>query len=208
MELPPPIKPQLQMYPHKLDVKTVHDTRYDPLTYISVQTKVNLDEKYEKLYFENLMIQGWVKIPKIETIFGLPKGTQFKYRLNQDSLSKVPDGTFRSGGWLIGRNENEDDLDLKNKYILYKGFNGAIFSLQLKDIKEIYIKSKKKEVPAFKKPAKVTNFPVFLINPNTNEPEIVYYAKDNAHKIRFENSDKYQKAIQLGRWVWSDVFNN
>ena len=145
---------------------------------------------------------GWVSLKHNKDIFLYPKGKQFKYRLNGDSLSGAPEGTFRSGGYLIGKNENERKEKI-NDYILYKGYNGAIFPLQIKDIQDIYIKVPSKDKPSFKIPAIITNFPVSLYNKETGKYEIVYYAKDNNHKNRFMNSVKYKKAFSTGLWSWS-----
>ena len=42
------------------------------------------------------------------------------------------------------------------KYIMYKAYNGAIFSLQIKDLLEVYIKSHKRDVAVFKKDGTIT----------------------------------------------------
>ena len=202
------IRNDLQMYPHIPDPKTVHDTRYDPNTYISIQTKVNNDSKFEKMYISKLISDGWVALKKPEDLLIFPKGRSFKYRLNGESLSGAPEGMFRSGGWLLGR--NIEDTENNMKYILYKGYNGAIFSLQIKDILQAYVKSSKKEIPIFKKPDLnyVTNYPVYLSDPTTEKQTIVYYGKDEYNRKRFMNSMKYKKAIALGMWSWSVVFND
>lgn len=203
------IREDLQLYPHKVDPKTNHDTRYDPNNYISVQTKVNNDSEYEQMYISKLVSQGWVALKKVEDILIFPAGRSFKYRLNGSSLSGAPEGTFRSGGWLIGKNVN-DSTDSYNDYVMYKGYNGAVFSLQIKDLLEVYVKSSKREVPIFKKPDpnNKTNFPVYLEHPKTNKNVIVYYAKDEHQKRRFTNSMKFKKALALGIWDWSVVFND
>jgi hypothetical protein len=202
------IRDDLQMYPRIPDAKTQHDTRYDPQYYISVQTKVNNSPAYEKMYIDKIIEDGWVALKRVEDLLLFPKGRSFKYRLNGESLSGAPEGTFRSGGWIIGRNLDDPDNNLK--YILYKGYNGAVFSLQIKDLLEVYVKSSKKEVPIFKKPDlnNRTNFPVYLVHPITNRNEIVYFAKDEYNKKRFINSLKYKKALALGNWSWSVVFND
>lgn len=200
------IREDLQLYPHVIDPKTQHDTRYDPRTYISIQTKVNNNPKFEKEYINKIITDGWVALKRVQDILLFPKGRTFKYRLNSNSLSNAPEGTFRSGGWIIGR--NLDDIENKDKYILYKGYNGAIFSLQIKDLLEVYVKSSKKEIPVFKKPDlnNITNYPVYLPNPETNKNEIIYYAKDEYNKNRFINTMKYKKALAFGMWSWSVVF--
>jgi hypothetical protein len=201
------IRNELQMYPHIQDAKTKHDTRYDPDKYISVQTKVNNDTNFEKMYISKLINDGWVSLKNVSDILIFPRGRSFKYRLNSDSLSGVDEGTFRSGGWLIGRNLEDKDND---KYIMYKGYNGAIFSLQIKDLLEVYVKSSKKEIPVFKKPDInfKTKYPVFLPDPETGKNKIVYYAKDEFNRKRFTNSTKYKKALALNNWSWSIVYIN
>jgi len=202
------IKPELQAYPRVPDPKTAHDTRYDPNKYISIQTRVNVDVEFEKKYISKIVADGWVCLSKPSDLLWFPKGRAFKYRLNGESMSGAPGGTFRSGGWLIGR--NMDDPENNDKYILYKAYNGAIFSLQIKDILEVYILSKKKEIPIFKKPDPKTenkNYPVFLPDPRTGLDHIVYYARDNCAKMRFMNSNKYTMAKIIGYWSWAVTFN-
>lgn len=201
------IRNDLQLYPHAQDPKTINDSRYDPNTYVSIQTKVNEDSKFEKKYIAKIVSEGWVSLKRVEDILIFPKGRPFKYRLNGDSLSGAPEGTFRSGGWLIGKNLNERDND---DYVLYKGYNGAVFSLQIKDLLEVYIKSPKREVPVFKKPDmnNITNYPVFLPNPETDVNTLIYYARDEYQRRRFMNSVKYKKALALGMWSWSMVFDD
>ena len=202
------INPELQKYPHVTDPKTKHDSRYDPDTYISVQTRVNHDSKFEKMYISKIVSEGWVALKRPEDILIFPKGRSFKYRLNGESMSGAPEGTFRSGGWLMGK--NLEDSENNDKYIMYKGYNGAIFSLQIKDLLEVYILSKKREIPVFKKPDPNTenqNFPVFLPHPETGKNKIVYFARDNCARTRFMNSKKYSTAKMLGIWSWAATFN-
>jgi len=200
------IRNELQLYPHIPDPKTNHDIRYDSDTYISIQTKVNNDMSYEKKYIAKLVADGWVSLKNTEDIKVFPKGRPFKYRLNGNSLSGAPEGTFRSGGWLLGK--NMEDNTNNDKYIIYKGYNGAIFSLQIKDLLEVYVKSSKRDITIFKKPSEITNYPVYLPHPKTGKPVIIYYAKDNYHKNRFINSSKYKKAVNTEMWSWSAVFND
>lgn len=201
------IKSELQMYPHIPDAKTKHDTRYNPDTYISVQTKVNNNEEYEKQYIAKLVSEGWVALKNPQDIQIYPKGRSFKYRLNGDSLSGAPEGTFRSGGWLIGK--NLEDRENNDKYIMYKGYNGAVFSLQIKDLLEVYVKSAKRDVSVYKKPDLnfKTNYPVYLPDPETGKQVIIYFAKDENQRHRFMNTVKYKKAVINKIWYWSVVFD-
>jgi hypothetical protein len=200
------IREDLQQYPHVPDPKTQHDSRYNPEKYISIQTRVNNDPLFEQAYIAKIASDGWVALKNPSDIHMYPKGRQFKYRLNGESMAGFEEGTFRSGGWLLGK--NLEDTENNHLYIMYKGYNGAIFSLQIKDVLEIYVKSTKKEIPIFKKPdsKNPTNYPVYLPDPETEEPCLVYYAKDEFNKKRFMNSLKYKKALSFGMWSWSVVF--
>lgn len=204
------IREDLQKYPHHIDPKTTHDNRYDELTYVSIQSKVNSSKEYEDVYFNELSKNGWVALKNVTDIFYLNKGRQFKYRLNGNSMSGAPEGTFRSGGWFVGKNDADTDPDNRDKYLLYKAFNGAVFSLQIKDIMEVYIKSQKKDVIVFKKPdpKSISDYPVYLQNSETGKNEVVYYAPDAYKQKRFMNSIKYKKANMTGLWNWSVVFND
>lgn len=204
------IRDDLQLYPRVPDSSTKHDTRFDRSTYVSIQSRVNNDPVFEEKYINKLQEDGWVALKNIKDIFLYPRGKYFKYRLNGNSMSKAPEGTFRSGGMFLGRNDNEEDESVYNNYILYKAYNGAIFSLQISDILEIYIKSPTKERALFKKPDPnaITKYPVMLENMKTNKLEIVYYAKDSNQKTRFMNTAKYKKARATGNWSWATVFND
>ena len=73
--------------------------------------------------------RGWVTLANHHDIKNpLMRGRHFKYRLNGKSLSNADAGTFRSGGIIIGLGNDNDP-----NYILYKAYNGCIFSLQLSD---------------------------------------------------------------------------
>jgi len=205
-ELSDKIRYDLQMYPHIPDPRTEHDPRFDLKQYVSIQSRVNADPKFEEMYVNKMISDGWVALKNVEDLFLFPRGRTFKYRLNGDSLSGAPEGTFRSGGWFLGK--NADDPQNNHKYILYKAYNGAIFSLQIKDILEIYVKSKSKEISVFKKPASVTKFPVYLPDPNTGVPQAIYYGKDEFQRKRFMSSQKYKRAKEMGIWSWSVVFND
>lgn len=200
------IREDLQKYPHKEDERVKHDDRYEKRNYVSIQTRVNNDKNFESKYFNKLGMDGWVSLQNPEDIIKIPKGKMFKYRLNGNSMSGAEDGTFRSGGVFIGKNY-DDESESQDDYILYKGYNGCIFSLQLKDIQQVYIKSEKRKVPVFKIPYKTTNFPVYLPDPDTDEPTIVYYAKDEDKRRRFMLSEKFKIARGYGIWSWEATFN-
>lgn len=201
------IRLDLQLYERVANTKVINDERYNPHTYVSIQSRVNNDSNFEDQYFKKIVADGWVRLKNISDIFIYPKGRLFKYRLNGNSMSGADYGTFRSGGWLIGRNDNENDEILFNKYILYKAFNGVIFPLQLKDVLEFYILSPDKERSTFKTTFIKTNFPVFLPDPYTGIQTPVYYARDRSNYLRFISSKKYKKALASGKWSWQSSFS-
>jgi len=63
------IRTDLQLYSRIPDPKTIHDERYNPNTYISVQSKVNNDSEFENLYLDKLIKDGWVSLRSIQDIF-------------------------------------------------------------------------------------------------------------------------------------------
>jgi len=69
------IRNDLQMYPHIPDKHTKHDTRYNPDTYISIQTKVNNDSKFEKNYISKIVADGWVALKNVNDILLFPNPT-------------------------------------------------------------------------------------------------------------------------------------
>lgn len=184
----------LQLYERIPDKYIKHSKNFDNLTYLSIQDKVNSDPEFEEYYMNKLINEGWVKLKNNEDILKFSPGETFKYRLNGNSLSNANEGTFRSGGFLIGKKENSEE------YILYKAFNGCIFSLQIKDIQEVYVKDKNKIFIKFNYPEKITNYPVYLQNPITNERVVVYYARSPSAQERFKNSLKYKTALNTLNW--------
>lgn len=129
------IKPELQMYTRKPVGIVRHQPNFNPNKYISIQSRVNSDPDFEKEYISKLINDGWYQMADKKNILSDDmRGKYFKYRLNGGGLSKAEKGTFRSGGIVVGKDEENGE------YINYKSFNGSIFPLQIKDILEIYIK--------------------------------------------------------------------
>jgi len=206
------MNPNLQMYERKEDINTVHRPDFNPRRYNSIQDRVNSDPEYEKLYIDKLISEGWYKLQDNRSILSDEmKGRHFKYRLNGKSLSGAQKGTFRSGGIVIGRS----DEDTEGKYIMYKAYNGRLFPLQINDILIIYtkdpsikIEGSKKEQNIYKtvfftRPGGFSKFPVFLISELNGERIAVYYGKDKYAQERFAASKKYQYALKTGDWDFS-----
>lgn len=188
----------LQLYERIPDKYTKHKLGFNPDTYTSIQDMVNNDPEFEKEYFQQLIDKGWVKLKNTSDILYYPPGNTFKYRLNGNSISKVEEGTFRSGGFLVGKPLDSSD------YILYKAYNGSIFPLQLADIQEIYVKDPKQEYIVFNFPTNITNYPVYLPHPITKEPTIVFYGRKSSDVTRFTTTKKFNKALKYGNWKFKD----
>ncbi len=206
------MNPNLQMYDRKEDINTVHRPDFNPRRYNSIQDRVNSDPEYEKMYIDKLISEGWYKLQDNRSILSDEmKGRHFKYRLNGKSLSGAQKGTFRSGGIVIGRS----DEDTEGKYIMYKAYNGRLFPLQINDILIIYtkdpsikIEGSKKERNVYKtvffnRPGGFSKFPVFLMSELNGDRIAVYYGKDKYAQERFAASKKYQYALKTGDWDFS-----
>jgi hypothetical protein len=200
------INEDLQLYTRLADPKVKHRPDFVSSRYVSIQDKVNNSVEYESNYINKLINKGWYKLGNNTDIFkDVMKGIHFKYRLNGNSISGASKGTFRSGGIIIGK-KNDDP-----NYLMYKAYNGCLFPLQIKDIQEIYIKDPNIEKTErtnkainktvyFKEPTNITSFPVKLISKLTNEEIVIYYAKDNYTKDRFMNTKKFEYAYKTGDW--------
>ena len=201
------IRPELQLYDRTCDYNIKHAKGFNPYRYISIQDRVNGDPEFEAAYINKLSSEGWFKLENNRSILmNEMKGRHFKYRLNGNGMSNAEKGTFRSGGIIIGKKEEEDE------YIMYKAYNGCLFPLQIKDIEEIYIKdpnvkidgNKKeriiKKTVFFAEPEYETKFPVYLQSRLTGDNIAIHYAKDNYKRDRFIASKKYQYASRTGDW--------
>ena len=208
------IKPELQMYARKPVGIVRHQPNFNPNKYISIQSRVNSDPDFEKEYISKLINEGWYQMADKKNILSDEmKGRYFKYRLNGNGLSKAEKGTFRSGGIMVGKDEENEE------YINYKSFNGSIFPLQIKDILEIYIKdpnvksiTKKKEkvyrkTVFFNEVGPETNYPVYLKSKITENAILVYYGRDQTKARIFMDTIKYKYARDTGDWDFKQLPN-
>tara|TARA_Y100000389_G_C17420726_1_gene496539 strand:- start:154 stop:735 length:582 start_codon:yes stop_codon:yes gene_type:complete len=188
----------LQLYERIPDKYIQHKKDFNPNNYLSIQDRVNNDPEFEQEYFAELITKGWVKLARNSDILYYPPGETFKYRLNGNSMSKAEEGTFRSGGFIVGK-----PLD-SNDYILYKAYNGCIFSLQINDIQDVYVKDIRQKMIIFNPPGEPTNNPVYLPHPDTGEQTIVYYGKKPKDSKKFTSTKKFQTAIKYGNWQFKN----
>jgi hypothetical protein len=193
------IRPELQKYPRIPSLGQEDAANYVPAAYVSIQSRVNSEPEFESYYISKIISEGWVRLANIDSILmNSLKGKHFKYRLNGKGMSKAEAGTFRSGGMIIGMKEDD------TRYVLYKSYNGCIFPIQLKDIKEIYIKDPNQETIRFTILKAPTRFPVTLMNKETGNEEIVFYAKSEHKREEFMVSKNYLKASKSNKWIFVD----
>lgn len=183
----------LQLYERTPDKTISHSDEYLTTFYISIQDRVNNDEKYEAEYMNHLSKKGWRELKSNEDILRYPAGESFKYRLNGEGISDAKRGIFRSGGFLIGPPEDSKE------YILYKAYNGLIFPLQLKDVLVFYVKDIRYKTLYFNRPTNITNNPVHLSDRDGNDI-IVYYGKKPKDSRKFMETAKFKNALKYGNW--------
>jgi len=118
-----------------------------PDGYVSVQKTINsnngkINQRELDKYLEKAIKKGFKKIEK-EDLFDYPYGIRIAYIRNDD--------VWRSGGYLVALKESNTEYgsDVKlneyKRYLLYRGFNNAVFSLQFSDIREMWIKERVKK---------------------------------------------------------------
>lgn len=144
--------------------------------------------------------KNFTEVKDFTTLKNVDKGSRVCYIRNDKDK-------FISGGFLVSVNESDTDYDgNKHKeprmYILYRGFNNVIFSLQGSDIFKLYVADTKKTLAKknvetkliyFKKPKKETKYSATLKNSDSVDT-VVYYGKDNFALRKFLSTNKYKKA--------------
>lgn len=190
------IRPELQKSERIALPKNVNNrVDYNPYTYVSIQERVNNDPEFEKEYIDQLISDGWKRLENIDEILSEDLvGRFFKYRLNGKGLSGAKNGTFRSGGRILGMKDGN------REYILYRAHNGVVFPIQLSDLKEVYIQDKISVTFVRPKPNQISNYPVYLPDPETNEETVIFYAKNKQHMKEFMEGVNYRNAVYSGKW--------
>lgn len=132
----------------------------------------------------------------------LNKGDRIRYVCrNQDN--KI---MFRTGGWVTAIDEDNYE------WLAYMSHTKSTWSLQTEDCIRLWVTRKKESTKStkslkdntiyFKELKEETNFKVTLPNriSSIKQEEIVYYAKDNYDKKRFESTNKYKNAKNGAKW--------
>lgn len=170
--------------------------------FVTIQDKINGSTSGHvliELMDNYVKQQSLVQIPKTNNI---ERSTRIAYVRS--------DNKFRSGGFLLEKHDN---------YLLFKGFNGAVFSLQIDDIKLLFIgttPTQKKEIKEkkllakkilgslveYKKPKEIKKYSVNLFD------NIIYSTPDESKYKRFLESPKYNNAKKNGYIMDGKVYKS
>jgi hypothetical protein len=166
--------------------------------YVSWQSKINTGPRgtiNQKILDKYLEEHGYDRLEP-DQIEGLAAGSRIAY--------VTTDNKWRSGGFLIRTEWSEEDIngnpfDEPRLFVLYKSFNNAVFPVQVEDVEMFYTRYGRlnviiKKIITFKKPQRITNFPVYLKDEDGYDVA-VYYAKDNHQRETFKSREKYKKAL-------------
>jgi hypothetical protein len=173
-----------------------------PAGYKSVQSQINIgpggtvDPVKLKKYLDST---NFTKVDhrNVNGILAIAPGLRVAY-INTDNK-------WRSGGFFIEAKKGNQTGEEKfhYQYILYKGFNHAVYSLQLGDIHDLFIKfpiKKRPGVVVYKDITHETNYPVY-INNNIGERVILSYQPSGWAQKRAYVCPKYKKA-QTNGWMF------
>ena len=185
------------------------NTRLPDKSYLSIQKIINcgpnntINTKELEKYLEKIKAKGFKKI-ELSELNLIKLGSRIAY------ITK--DNKWRSGGFLVSVSLSTTTYDnQKTKpqiYFEYRAFNNALFSAQLIDISQIWIKEHghkkvvEKKAVIYAKPTEKTYYPV-VVKDDFDEDVIIYYARDNFIKDRFINSKKFEKILDNG-WSFED----
>ena len=187
-----------------------YENREPPDNYISKQKEINsgpdgtINPQKLRDYTDQLKLRGFIKI-KPHEIYDIQPGARIAYIRT--------DKKWCSGGFLISIHDSNTQYNSSKTsneyetYLLYKSFNNAVFSLQLKDVIQFWILEKKLKEDEntfviFKKPMFYTNFPVTLKNSDEIDT-VIYFARDSYVRNRFMSTDKFRRAQEYG-WMFED----
>lgn len=140
----------------------------------------------------------------------LRKGDRIRY-VTRTQNNKI---MFRTGGWITAIDEDNYN------WLAYMSHTKTTWSLQKMDCVKLWVTRKKDskitlkdDTIYFKELKDETNFPVYLKSlyrvgsgeTRNDVFEIVYYAKDNYDKKRFESTNKYKSAINSA-WNFKNYY--
>jgi hypothetical protein len=179
--------------------------------YVSYQKIINsnngqIDEKLLEEHIQDITENKGFE--EIEVDFSLlKKGDRIRYTTVQNGKY-----LFRTGGWVISIDDNHE-------YLAYMSHTQTSWSVQASDCKRLFVKRRRtketkdhrtKGVIYFKKPTKETKYPVYFSTENKYtkdsdaEKIVVYYARDNNIKAKFESTLKYKKVVEENE-MWDFV---
>ena len=172
-----------------------------------------------------LNVEGWFELGLDETMVISP-GDRIRYITNanppdpnsglrmkendnyDEAFTESPRNKFRTGGWVISVNTDED---LDRPYILYRPHVASLGpqSIQFDYIYRLFYLPMGAEGTVCRKPVKYpipqnrTNYPVCLNDPEGNAVT-VYYGRDESKRRQFMNTQKFKRATKYG---WNFIEN-
>jgi len=114
---------------------------------------------------------------------------------------------WRSGGFYMSaeRGDQSGNENFHYTHLLFKGFNNAVYSIQLSDLHRLYVKfpaEKQIGIVVYKDPGDETDYPVYIKN-KFGEDVILAYCKSLWYQNRMLNTNKYKKALRSG-WIFEN----
>ncbi len=185
-----------------------YEDRQPEEDYISWQSKINTGPEGtvdEDVLEEYLSGRDYFEVdPK--NIGSISTGSRLGYITKNNK--------WRSAGWLSSVEDSFTDyegnsLKKPKKYVVYKSYNNACFSVQVSDVDMFYVLKRLNDVVThkilyFKKPTKRTNFPVIVEN-DKGEEVVIHYARDKHNQQKFMDTEKYKKAQEDSTsWLFDD----
>lgn len=170
--------------------------------HLSIQGWINENGEYDpermNIYLEDTGLTQ-LESPISNNLHKISHGDRIAYVIKDQYGSYL----FRSGGILLSQNYNPETQE---KYILFKGFNQSVISLQVINLELIFYRSKdkkegqekKEKIYVFKLGPTETKFPVTLSK--DGQDVIVYYAKDNSKRTRYMSTQRFKDVSKSGKW--------
>lgn len=177
--------------------------------YIGYQKIINSDngeineEELEK-HIEDITSKGWKEISVDFRNFEL--GDRIRY------TTKTPKGEhlFRTGGWVISRDDEYDPSDPKDKgpkWLVYHAHTHTNWTVQRDDVQRLFYidretdnKQKKKSKIYFYPPIRdETSYNVYLTDKD-GVKQRVFSARSKNEMDIFMNTDKFKRVLEGEKW--------
>lgn len=165
-----------------------------------------IDEELLEEHIRMILYNHWEELPLDFDL--LEKGDQIRYTTFVNDQANGPrKHLFRTGGWVTAIDEENDPPE----WFSYMSHTKSSWCVQLKDIQRLFVRRRPKFTKAdemfvkkayFNRPGPPTRHNVYLPDEN-GVLRLVYSARDEYSKQRFESSRKYHNALKVG-WEFKD----